>query len=72
MNDCFAMIREPGHTFLVCAAALKTIVNHVVPVLLDTYEDKSGDYDTRVRLADAARNAWAARVAGAYGRRNPH
>jgi hypothetical protein len=63
MNDTFAMIREPGHMFLVCAAALVTIANHVVPTLLDTLEHQAGDYDARVRLADAARNAWAGRVA---------
>jgi hypothetical protein len=63
MNDCFAMIKEPGHMFLVCAAALETIVSHVMPTLLEKYEKTSGDYEARVSLADAARNAWAARVA---------
>jgi hypothetical protein len=63
MNDTFAMIREPGHMFLVCAAALETIANHVVPTLLDTLENQASNFDARVRLADAARNAWAARVA---------
>ncbi|MCU1697352.1 MAG: hypothetical protein JWR34_3415 [Mycobacterium sp.] len=63
LRECFKMTGDPGHAFLVCAAALETIANHVMPALLDTYEDKSGDYETRVRLADAARNAWAARVA---------
>jgi hypothetical protein len=63
LRECFKMTGDPGHAFLVYAAALETIANHVMPALLDTYEDKSGDYETRVRLADAARNAWAARVA---------
>jgi hypothetical protein len=67
MNDCFAMIKEPGHMFLVCASALETIVNHVLPTLLQQYENASGDYDARVRLADAARNAWAVRVGDLEG-----
>lgn len=62
LTECYSMIGDPAHMFLVCAAALDTIANHVVPVLLDNYEEKTSDYEVRVRLADAARNAWAARV----------
>jgi hypothetical protein len=61
-NDYFSMVREPDHLFLVAFAALDTIANHVMPALLDTLEHQASDYDSRVRLADAARNAWAARV----------
>jgi hypothetical protein len=62
LRDYLKMIRDPGHMFLVCAAALDTIANHVMPALLDTLEHQASDYEARVRLADAARNAWAARV----------
>jgi hypothetical protein len=58
----FSMVREPDHLFLVAFAALDTIANHVMPTLLDTLEHRASDYDSRVRLADAARNAWAARA----------
>lgn len=64
LRECFKMTGgDPGHPFLVCAAALETIASHVMPALLDTLENQARDYDTRVRLADAARNAWTARVA---------
>lgn len=61
--EYYSMTGDPAHMFLVCAAALEIIANHVVPTLLDNYEHQSGDYDVRVRLADAARNAWAVRAA---------
>lgn len=35
LTEYYEMIGEPAHMFLVCAAALDTIANHVVPVLLD-------------------------------------
>lgn len=62
MNDYFSMVREPDHLFLVAFAALDTIANHVIPALLDTLEAQASDYEARVRLADAARNAWTARA----------
>lgn len=67
LNDYFALVREPDHLFLVAFAALDTIANHVMPALLDTLEHQASDYDCRVRLADAARNAWAARVSDIRG-----
>lgn len=63
LREYFKMTGDPGHMFLVCAAALETIADHVMPALLDTLEHQTGDYDARVRLADAARKAWTARVA---------
>lgn len=56
------MVVDPQQLFLVCAAALDTIATDVFPTLLDRYEAASGDYDTRVRLAEAARRAWSARL----------
>ena len=35
---------------------------YVVPTMLDDLEQHGSDYEARVRLADAARNAWAARI----------
>jgi hypothetical protein len=65
MNEYFGTIREPGHMFLVCAAALTTIATYVVPQMLDDIEQYGSNYDARVLLADAARNAWAMRAADA-------
>ena len=68
LSDFYLMLSKPEDMFLVCAAALKVIANDVMPTLLDRYEAASGDYDTRVLLADAARNAWSVRlVASADG-----
>jgi hypothetical protein len=61
-DEYFSMVREPDHLFLVAFAALDTIANHIVPALLNTLEHQASDFDARVRLADAARNAWTARV----------
>lgn len=63
LREYYRIIVEPEHMFLVCAAALDTIANHAFPALLDVFEHLAGDYEARVRLADAARNAWAARAA---------
>ncbi|WP_199253859.1 hypothetical protein [Mycolicibacterium mengxianglii] len=62
MSEYFSQVREPEHMFLICAAALTTIASHVAPMLLEVIEKQARDYDTRVRLADAARNAWATRI----------
>jgi hypothetical protein len=62
LRTYYKMTGGPRHMFLVCAAALDTIAIHVIPALLDTLEHQASDYDARVRLAEAARNAWAARV----------
>ncbi|CQD20018.1 hypothetical protein BN970_04595 [Mycolicibacterium conceptionense] len=62
LREYFRMVGDPAHMFLICAAALDTIASDLMPALLEMYEQKSGDYDARVRLANAARNAWAARV----------
>jgi hypothetical protein len=71
-NDYFSMVREPDHLFLVAFAALDTIANHLMPALLDTLEHQASDYDSRVRLADAARNAWSARVNDLRGKPDDH
>ncbi|MEZ0385238.1 hypothetical protein [Mycobacterium sp. pW045] len=60
--EYFAMIREPEHAFLVAFTALKVIASYAVPVMLDSLECHGGDYESRVRLADAALNAWATRM----------
>jgi len=62
MENYFGMVREPAHMFLVCAAALKVIAKHVVPQMLDDLEQHASNYNARVLLADAARNAWTTRV----------
>lgn len=62
LGKYYAMIKDPSHTFLVAFAALDTIVNHIIPEMLRIIEDQAGNWDVRVTLADAARNAWAARV----------
>ncbi|MHA7663732.1 hypothetical protein [Mycolicibacterium sp. HS_4_1] len=63
LMSCLRMVGDPNHMMLVCAAALKTIANHVVPQMLDDLEAHGSNYDVRVFLADAARNAWQPRVA---------
>jgi hypothetical protein len=62
LNEYFSMVKKPDHLLLVAYAALDTIANYVVPALLDIVEHRASDYDSRVWLADAARNAWKARV----------
>jgi hypothetical protein len=56
------MVKDPAHVFLVAVAALEVIANYVVPELLGVIEDQASNWDVRVTLADAARNAWAGRV----------
>jgi hypothetical protein len=56
------MVKDPAHVFLVAFAALEVIANYVVPELLGVIEDQTSNWDVRVTLADAARNAWAGRV----------
>ena len=63
LREFRTMVADPGHMFLVFAAAIETIATDVVPALLDRYEAVSGDYDERVGFADAARRAWSARIA---------
>ena len=57
------MTGDPSHGLLVYAAALDFIASDLYPAMLDSYEATSGDYDARVRLAEAARRAWSARLA---------
>ncbi|CAM4228647.1 hypothetical protein MB901379_03587 [Mycobacterium basiliense] len=52
----------PDHMFLVFSAALCTVAENIVPVLLDSIENQGGNYDARVHLAEAAANAWAVRI----------
>jgi purine-cytosine permease-like protein len=54
------MVKEPDHLFLVAFAALSVIANYVMPQMLEVI--KASNWDVRVTLAAAARNAWAARV----------
>jgi hypothetical protein len=56
------MVKEPDHLFLIAFAALSVIANHVIPQMLEVIEDQASNWDVRVTLAEAARNAWAARV----------
>jgi hypothetical protein len=62
VDGYFSMVKEPDHLFLVAFAALKVIANHVMPQMLEVIEDQASNWDVRVTLADAARNAWAGRV----------
>jgi hypothetical protein len=62
LYDYFSMVKGTGHLFLVAFAALSVVANHVVPQMLEVIEDQASNWDVRVTLADAARNAWAARV----------
>lgn len=59
----FAMARDKGQMFLLCAEALKTIAVDIAPNLLRIIEDQGGDWTTRVALAETARVAWATRLA---------
>jgi hypothetical protein len=63
MDRYFAMTRDPGSMFLLCAEALKTIAVDIAPQLLGLIEECGSDWNTRVALADTARVAWEARVA---------
>lgn len=60
--DYFNDIRDPEHLMLVFAAAIDTLADHIIKPMIETVETHAGDYEQRVRLADAARNAWAARI----------
>jgi hypothetical protein len=62
LNDYLSMVKEPGHLFLIAFAALSVIADHVIPQMLEVIEDQASNWDVRVTLAEAARNAWAARV----------
>ena len=67
LGECFKMTRDPRHAMFVAFAALETIATEVFPAVLDILEQETGDYEARVRLADAARSAWAARVGDLKG-----
>ncbi|MAU83882.1 MAG: hypothetical protein CME34_18830 [Gordonia sp.] len=58
----FRDIKDPEHMMLILTAAVDTLADYIVAPLLDEIEQRGGDYEARVRLADAARNAWAARI----------
>ncbi|CQD11925.1 hypothetical protein BN1232_02249 [Mycobacterium lentiflavum] len=57
-----ALDGQTEHLFFVFSAALTTIAQYVVPMMLDDLEQHGSNYDARVLLADAARNAWATRL----------
>lgn len=60
--EYFSDIADTDHLMLVFAAAIDTLADHVIKPMLEVVERKGGDYEMRVRLADAARNAWATRI----------
>lgn len=62
VQDYFSDIRNPDHLMLVFAAAIDTLADYVIKPMLDVVEQRGGDYEMRVRLADAARNAWTTRI----------
>lgn len=63
----FAMTRDTGDMFLLCAEALKTIAVDIAPNLMRLIEECGNDYNMRVALADTARIAWEARIAELEG-----
>lgn len=69
MNRYFTALEgNTEHLFLVFAAALTTISEHVVPMMLDNLESHASDYVSRVLLAEGARNAWKTRARGLWER----
>ena len=62
VQEYFSDIRNPDHLMLVFAAAIDTLADYVIKPMLDVVEQRGGDYEMRVRLADAARNAWNTRI----------
>lgn len=62
LNEYFDMVRDPDNLMLVAIDALKTFALHVLPTLLGIAEQRASDWNVRVNLADAARNAWAKRI----------
>lgn len=60
--EYFGDIRDPEHLMFVFASAIDTLADHVIKPMLDVIEQKASDYEMRVRLADAARNAWVTRI----------
>lgn len=61
-NWYFSAIKSPDHMFLIAMAALKTLAVHVLPILLEIAEERASNWDVRVNLSDASRNAWEQRV----------
>lgn len=62
LNEYFGIVRDPDNLMLVATDALKTFALHVLPTLLGIAEERAGNWNVRVNLADAARNAWAKRI----------
>lgn len=62
LNEYFDIVREPDNLMLVATDALKTFALHVLPILLEIAEERASNWNVRVNLADAARNAWAKRI----------
>ncbi|TYQ10822.1 UNVERIFIED_ORG: hypothetical protein L601_002000000590 [Gordonia westfalica J30] len=67
VQEYFGDIRNPDHLMLVFAAAIDTLADYVIKPMLDVVEQRGGDYEMRVRLADAARNAWNTRISEQKG-----
>jgi hypothetical protein len=65
LNKYLSMIKDRDHLVLVTFAALSVIAEHVIADMLALIEDKAADWDLRVSLAEAARNAWTASVSDA-------
>ncbi|MEP9391197.1 hypothetical protein ABLE94_02910 [Gordonia sp. VNK1] len=64
LSELFSDIRDTDHLMLVLAAACETLAESIVAPMLEEIETRASDYDMRVSLADAARNAWSVRCAG--------
>ncbi|UAK38562.1 hypothetical protein K8O93_01845 [Gordonia bronchialis] len=67
ISEYFGHITDVDHLMLVFAEACETFAEAIVTPLLDIIERTASDYDTRVRLVDAARNAWSVRCADLEG-----
>ncbi|MGV9796066.1 hypothetical protein [Gordonia sp. NPDC003422] len=61
ISEAFSDIHDVDHLMLVFADACETLAESIVAPLLDMIEHRASDFDTRVRLVDAARNAWSVR-----------
>ncbi|MEP9417470.1 hypothetical protein ABLE92_24435 [Gordonia sp. VNQ95] len=65
LSELFSDVRDIDHLMLIFAEACETLAESIVAPLLEVIETRASDYDMRVQLADAARNAWSVRCAAA-------
>ncbi|WP_064066859.1 hypothetical protein, partial [Prescottella equi] len=62
LNEYLDIVGDPENMMLVSTAALSTMATLVLPTLLEIVEQRGSNWDVRVNLVDAARNAWSKRV----------